>query len=138
MRRGRCWGCAMRMAYWADARLTSIVSSLPFAVCALVTVSSLVLGGGARSGYLSDAILQLLSIPPLLVSLWQLLRTQPDASRANPLFIWGLTFCAGLVGIPLIQLVPLPPAIWTMLPNRQAAVEAFELVGGVPPGMPIR
>src|SRR5215470_10020113 len=138
MRRGRWWGCfAMRMAHWADARLTSVVSSLPFAVCALVTVSSLVLGGGARSGYLSDAILQLLSIPPLLVSLWQLLRTQAGERRANPLLKWGLAFCAALVGIPLIQLVPLPPAIWTMLPNRQAVVEAFELVGGDLPWMPI-
>jgi O-antigen ligase len=138
VRRGRWWGCfAMRMAHWADARLTSVVPSLPFAVCALVTVSSLVLGGGARSGYLSDAILQLLSIPPLLVSLWQLVRTQAGARRANPLFKWGLTFCVGLVGIPLIQLVPLPPAIWTMLPNRQAVVEALELVGGDLPWMPI-
>jgi len=127
----------MRMAHWADARLTSVVSSLPFAVCALVTVSSLVLGGGARSGYLSDAILQLLSIPPLLFSLWQLCRTQADARRANPLFKWGLTLSAALVGVPLIQLVPLPPAIWTMLPNRQAVVEAFELVGGDLPWMPI-
>jgi O-antigen ligase len=127
----------MRMAHWADARLTSAVSSLPFAVCAFVTVSSLVLGGGARSGYLSDAILQLLSIPPLLVSLWQLPRTQADGRRTNPLFKWGLMFCAGLVGVPLIQLVPLPPAIWTMLPNRQAVVEALELVGGDLPWMPI-
>jgi O-antigen ligase len=127
----------MRTAHWADARLTSVVSNLPIAFCALVTVSSLVLGGGARSGYLSDAILQLLSIPTLLVSLWQLLRTQADARRVNPLFKWGLTFCAALVGVPLIQLVPLPPAIWTMLPNRQAVVEALELVGGDLPWMPI-
>jgi O-antigen ligase len=69
--------------------------------------------------------------------LWQLLRAQAGARRANPLFKWGLTFCAGLVGVPLIQLVPLPPAIWTMLPNRQAVVEAFELVGGDLPWMPI-
>jgi O-antigen ligase len=127
----------MRMAHWADARLTSVVSSLPFAACALVTVSSLVLGGGARSGYLSDAMLQLLSIPPLLVSLWQLLRNQAGARRANPLCKSGLTFCAGLISVPLIQLVPLPPAIWTMLPNRQAVVEALELVGGDLPWMPI-
>jgi len=125
------------MAYWSDARLTSPVSSLPLAVSALVTVSSLVLGGGARSGYLSDAILQLLSIPPLLVSLWQLLRTRAGERCANPSFHWGLTFCAALVGVPLVQLVPLPPAIWTMLPNRQAVVEAFELVGGDLPWMPI-
>jgi O-antigen ligase len=127
----------MRTAHRTDTRLTSVVSSLPFAVCALVTVSSLVLGGGARSGYLSDAILQLLSIPPLLVSLWQLLRTQAGVRRTNPSFKGGLIFCAGLVGVPLIQLVPLPPAIWEMLPNRQVVVEAFELVGGDLPWMPI-
>jgi O-antigen ligase len=127
----------MRVAHWADARLTSVVSSLPFAVCTLVTVISLVLGGGARSGYLSDAILQLLSIPPLLVSLWQLLRTQGGEKHANPQFNWGLAFCAALIGVPLVQLVPLPPAIWTMLPNRQAVMEAFELVGGDLPWMPI-
>jgi O-antigen ligase len=125
---------AMGMAHWADARLTSVVSSLPLAFCALVTVSSLVLGGGARSGYLSDAMLQLLSIPPLLGATWQLLCTQAGERRANP---WGLAFCTALVGVPLVQLVPLPPAIWTMLPNRQAVVEALELVGGDLPWMPI-
>src|SRR5258707_3869781 len=113
-----------RARYCADARVTSLVPSLPLAVCALVTVSSLVLGGGTHSGFLSDAILQLLSIPPLLVAVWQLLRTQAGEGRANPLFKWGLAFCAALVGVPLVQLVPLPPAIWTMLPNQQAVVEA--------------
>jgi O-antigen ligase len=128
---------AMRRAHWAGAQLTSVVSSLPLAVCALVTVSSLVLGGGTHSGFLSDAILQLLSIPPLLVCLWQSLRTQADDRRAHPSSKWGLAFCAALVGAPLVQLVPLPPEIWTMLPNRQAVVEAFKLVGGDLPWMPI-
>jgi hypothetical protein len=127
----------MRTGHWTDARLMSVASSLPLAFCALVTVSSLVLGGGTRSGFLSDAILQLLSIPPLLVSLWQLLRAQRSERCANPLFTWGLAFCAALVGIPLVQVVPLPPVIWTMLPNRQAVMEAFELVGGDLPWMPI-
>src|SRR5712672_3565569 len=104
---------AMRTGHWTDARLMSVASSLPLAFCALVTVSSLVLGGGTRSGFLSDAILQLLSIPPLLVSLWQLLRAQPGERRENSSLKWGLAFCAALVAIPLLQLVPLPPAVWT-------------------------
>jgi O-antigen ligase len=127
----------MRDRYCADARVTSLVPSLPFGLCALVTVSSLVLGGGTHSGFLSDAILQLLSIPPLLVSLWQLLRAQPGERRANSSLKWGLAFCAALVAIPLLQLVPLPPAVWTALPNRQAVAEALELVGGDLPWMPI-
>jgi O-antigen ligase len=128
---------AMRMAHWADARPTSAVSSLPLVVCALVTASSLVLGGGTRSGLLSDALLQLLSIPLLLASLWQPLRAHGGERGANPLFRAELAFCAALVGVPLVQLIPLPPAIWTTLPNRQSVVEAFELVGGDLPWMPI-
>jgi O-antigen ligase len=127
----------MRMAHRVDAWLPPAVLSLPLAVCAVVTVSSLVLGGGTRSGFLSDAILQLLSIPTLLVALWQLLRTQADERCSNPLFNWPVAFCAALIGVPLAQLIPLPPAIWTMLPNRQAVVETFELVGRGLPWMPI-
>lgn len=127
----------MRTGHGIDARLTSVVPSLPFALCALATVSSLVLGGSTRSGFLSDAILQLLSIPPLLVSVWKLLQVQPSEKRANSSFKWALAFCVALVGIPLVQLVPLPPAIWTSLSNRQTVAKAFELVGGDLPWMPI-
>jgi O-antigen ligase len=128
---------AMRTGFWTGARLTSSVSSLPFSLCALVTVGSLLLGGGTRSGFLSDAILQLLSIPPLLVSLWRLLRAQARGTRVDLLLDRGLAFCAVLVGIPFVQLIPLPPAIWTMLPNREPVLEAFKLVGGELPWMPI-
>lgn len=114
-----------------------VTSSLPLALCALVTVSSMVLGGGTRSGFLSDAIIQLLGIPSLLASLWHLLRTGPVDGRANHSCKWRLAFCACLVGIPLVQLVPLPPVVWTMLANREAVVETFKLVGGDLPWMPI-
>ncbi len=39
--------------------------------------------------------------------------------------------------MPLIQLVPLPPSIWTMLPGRQEIVKIFDLFGGPMPWMPI-
>jgi O-antigen ligase len=129
---------ARRTGDWkADAGLASIVPSLPLALCALVTVGSLVLGGGTRSGFLSDAILQLLSIPPLLTSLWQLLGARASKGSANSSLRWGLAFCAALIAIPLVQIIPLPPVIWTRLPNRHSVVEAFELVGGDLPWMPI-
>ena len=47
-------------------------ANLLFYLCAFVIVASLTLGGGARNGRLSEAILQLVAIPLLLVALWKL------------------------------------------------------------------
>src|SRR6476660_9635223 len=85
-----------------------------FYLCAFVVVAGLVLGGGTIGGFLSDAILQLLAIPLLLVSIWKMIEL-PLTRQARPV-LW---FCIALALIPLIQLVPLPPWLWTALPNRQ-------------------
>ena len=103
-----------------------------FYLCAFVVVAGLILGGGTIGGFLSDSILQLLAIPLLLVSIWKMIEL-PLTKQAR-LAVW---FCIALALIPFIQLVPLPPSIWTTLPNRQPSVEAFELLGKPIPWMPI-
>jgi O-antigen ligase len=103
-----------------------------FYLCALVTVAALVLGGGTRSGFLSDAILQLIALPLLILSLWRL--TQQRAARSRP---WLVAFCAALVLVPVLQTLPLPPSLWTELPNRKSEVEVLELVGRGLPWMPV-
>jgi O-antigen ligase len=103
-----------------------------FFVCALVAVAALVLGGGTRSGFLSDVILQLLAVPLLLAAVWRFFETPP--SRPECL---GLAFCVALVAVPLLQIIPLPPEIWTALPNRQPEIEALELARLGRPWMPI-
>ena len=57
--------------------------TLFFYLCAVVMVASLVLGGGAGRGLLSDAILQLLAIPLLLVSLWRIFESSLDKADAT-------------------------------------------------------
>ena len=101
-------------------------------LCAFVVAASLVLGGGTRGGFLSDAILQLLSVPLLLVALWHLFEVPLTKQMRVPLL-----FCLALVAVPLIQLVPLPPWLWTALPGRDLSAEAFEILGQQPPWMPI-
>src|SRR5262245_52578948 len=103
-----------------------------FPLCVIVIVASLVLGGGTQSGFLSDAILQLIAIPLLLVSLWRLLGTPLTKQMRMALF-----FCLAAVAIPLIQLIPLPPWFWSALPGRDPAVEVFEILGDKLPWMPI-
>jgi O-antigen ligase len=103
-----------------------------FSLCAFVIVASLILGGGTRGGFLSDAILQLIAIPLLLVALWRLLETPLTKQMRMALF-----FCVAIVAIPLVQLIPLPPWLWTALPGRGPSAEAFEILGQKTPWMPI-
>jgi O-antigen ligase len=99
---------------------------------AVVLVCCLLLGGGTRAGFLSDAIAQLTTIPLLLAALWRLW----DWSLLKRLR-WPLAFCLAIVLVPLLQLVPLPPEVWTALPNREQVAGAFELLQRDLPWMPI-
>jgi len=102
--------------------------------CGFMLVCSLVLGGGTRGGFLSDTILELLAIPALLISLWSLIDTKSAGIMGRA--FWPLVICFAVVFLPLLQLVPLPPWIWTELPGRGEVKKAFDLVG-VLPWMPI-
>src|SRR5215813_11133487 len=114
------------------ARSTMAAGGL-FYVSATTLVACLLLGGSARGGLLPDAVLQLLAVPLLLGSLWRL---ADDRERLRQ-WRWILLFCVALVLLPLLQLVPLPPSIWTALPNRSPEVAAFEALRSDPPWMPL-
>jgi O-antigen ligase len=104
---------------------------------ALMLVASVLLGGGTRSGFLSDVLLQLFAIPLLLLSvsrLSELLWRHDETWRPVQ---WELMFCLALALLPLFQLVPLPPWLWTLLPHRAPEITAFEDAGQALPWMPI-
>jgi O-antigen ligase len=94
-------------------------------------VASFAFGGGTRGGFLFDAIIQLLALPLLLLALWRLFEL--PLTRQQRRAIW---FASTIALLPLIQLAPLPPWLWTALPNRQPVAEAFEIVGRTLPWMP--
>jgi hypothetical protein len=100
-------------------------------------VGSLLLGGGTRGGYLSDAILELLAIPPLLLVVSSLIDLLRGSTRIRRSTRWALILCFAIAVLPLLQLVPLPPWIWTKLPGREAIVSIFGLVGGQGNWMPV-
>src|SRR6266536_2904839 len=97
---------------------------LLFCLSAFVVIVSLLLGGGTHSGFLSDSLLQFAAIPLLLVALWRLSETPLPKGVRLP-----LAFCAALTLLPLLQLVPLPPFLWSALPNRGPSEAAFFLSG---------
>ena len=93
---------------------------------------ALLLGGGTRSGFLSDALLQLATLPILLLVAWRLL----DAPLTRDVRS-ALLFCLALALLPLLQLLPLPPPVWTALPGRAAVADATKLVFGAPGWRPV-
>ncbi len=88
--------------------------------------------GGSAQGMFSNLLLQLLGIAILC---WALLASSPvrDSRPARQLG-WIAVLAIALV---LIQLVPLPPALWSHLPGRQFVVDGFRLLGQPLPWMPL-
>jgi len=103
-----------------------------FVLCVVLIAASLTLGGGTRGGFLSDVVLQLIAIPVLCVALWRL-RDAPLTRQMRA----ALFFCAAIVAIPLVQLIPLPPWLWSALPGREPLVETFTILGQRLPWMPV-
>ena len=73
----------------------------------------IIVGGASAGGYIANAGLQLLAV--LLLALAWL--AQPDAVSAGPKR-WLWLILASALAVALVQLVPLPAAVWRALPGR--------------------
>ncbi|MGA8495753.1 MAG: O-antigen ligase family protein [Xanthobacteraceae bacterium] len=123
------WLPRTRLGELAAAHFKDVALSGQFWLTAFTLLAALLLGGGTRGGFLSDALLQFLAIPLLLLSV----------SRFGDLFWqhraklrqvrWEIAFCVAVVLVPLLQLVPLPPALWTLLPHREPLIASFDGLG---------
>src|SRR5262245_53926758 len=98
----------------------------------ILVVACLVLGGGTRTGFLSDVVIQLLAIPLLLIALRRVAGL-PSLKGAR----WALVLCLAIALVPVLQLIPLPPSVWTELSGREPAMETFRLLGQELPWMPL-
>jgi exopolysaccharide production protein ExoQ len=98
--------------------------SSSFIALSLLLFAAFALGGGGSSFALANLTVQLTAIGVL------------SAHRAAALAFWresSLALQALIVvslAIPIFQLIPLPPSVWSALPGRELAVRALELVGG--------
>lgn len=114
------------------------IAALPPAKCLLfpvVLVSfciTLFFGGDQNPGRLPDGFLQVASLPVAVLVVWLCL-TRPT----DPVVQWSMGLSLVLLAIPLLQLVPLPPSLWTRLPGREIIVAAFETASVSTPWQPI-
>lgn len=100
---------------------------LVVALIALLVVA----GGSARA----DTVMLLLLRPAMVVLTGaMLLMAAPGSFRGIRPLLWLLAALAVAIAV---QLVPLPPAIWTRLPGREMLAEAAAIGGYAQPWMPI-
>ena len=103
------------------------------AIVAIILLAlSVVLGGASREHTLRLALVELAALPVLVIAANRLIRSGLWRQHR-----FALGLLAGLVAIPLVQLIPLPPAVWTGLPGRDEMVLALQLAGLQPGWAPL-
>jgi O-antigen ligase len=90
-------------------------------LAAFALAASIVLGGGGSPAPMAEIALQL--VVALVVAAWLLTPDRPAVPRSARIV------AALLICVPVLQLAPLPPALWHVLPGRAQAAEALALVG---------
>ena len=78
--------------------------------------TSLIFGGATRQGLISEAVPELLSLPLVALAI-------PRATPFLKRFPSAAALLVGLIILPCLQLVPLPPALWSVLPGRGLITE---------------
>jgi O-antigen ligase len=99
---------------------------------AILLALSFVFGGASREHALRLALVELAALPLLVLSAERLIRSGLWREHRFVLALLG-----GVAAIPLIQLIPLPPAVWTALPGRDEMVLALQLAGVQPSWAPL-
>lgn len=85
---------------------------------------AVILGGGARQGRWSDAVVELASLILIVV-----LVLRAGHYRWRDLDRFAVAIVVGVLALPLLQLIPLPPALWTVLPGRDSFAHAYNVAG---------
>lgn len=99
------------------------------AIAAVVLLAiSFVFGGASREHALRLALVELAALPLIVLAGARLLKTAAWADHR-----FSLSLVAAIAAIPLVQLIPLPPVVWTALPGREQATLALT-VAGITPG----
>ena len=96
-----------------------------------VVILAMLFGGGGGYGW-SDAIVQLAALPLLAWALFKL--TTSQLGRGGQ---WAIGLLCAIIAWPLLQLIPMPPSLWSGLPGRREIASAYEAAGMTLPWLPI-
>ncbi|MDP3173561.1 MAG: O-antigen ligase family protein [Phenylobacterium sp.] len=103
-----------------------------FQIAAIVLLAVAMILGGSSTDPLSAGIVRFIASPVLAFSLWRLSRRPLGAVPLS-----GLLLLALGAGLTLLQLIPLPPEVWSALPQRAIVVEGYRAAGMTLPWAPL-
>src|SRR3989337_975708 len=89
-------------------------------------------GGSSRPGFSIAMVIQIISLVMLVTGVLRLRHGLPSRTAG---FALGLMILG--VSLVCLQLVPLPPGLWTILPGRQFVVESLAASGSPLGWMPL-
>lgn len=98
-------------------------------IAALFVAAAIGLGGGGSPSPAPELVLQLLAALAILAWIWvpPSPGEHPAAGAGADPLVWAI--CALVLALPLLQLVPLPPGLWTAIPGQESRAAALALVG---------
>ena len=98
----------------------------------LLTAAVAICGGASRENPIRLAAVELLALPVAAVAVRRLATGEARRPPTATLILLGL-----ILILPILQLVPLPPAIWTVLPGQAPRLDALGLAHLRTPWLPM-
>ena len=96
-----------------------------------VVILAMLFGGAGGYGW-SDAVVELAALPLLAWALFKI--TPSQLGRGGQ---WAIGLLCAIIAWPLLQLIPMPPSLWSGLPGRGEIASAYEAAGMTLPWLPI-
>ncbi|MER2606183.1 MAG: O-antigen ligase family protein [Siculibacillus sp.] len=96
--------------------------------------AALLLGGSAGPRHFGDVVIQIAAVPMIALVVHATL-AEPGRARGPSRVAAGIALSA--IAIGLLQLIPLPPALWTLLPGHRTVASALALLDPDPPWLPV-
>ena len=93
----------------------------------LLVAAAAVFGGASRENAVRLAVVEIAALPLAVLVARRRLYGERAARFGLPAIILGL-----ILAIPVLQSIPLPPSLWTILPGQSPRVEALRLAGLAP------
>jgi hypothetical protein len=103
-----------------------------FSILVYIVLCVALLAGGSSSTAVSAGVVRISSVPVLAIGLWRLFHRP-----ASPGVFWLLVIVVASTVFVLIQMAPLPPAVWSALPGRKTVLDGYVAAGMMPPWLPI-
>lgn len=93
---------------------------------------SFVFGGASRQHELRLALVELSALPLAVIAIVAMTKKEPAPRHG-----FALGIMAAVILVPLLQLAPLPPFIWTGIPGREQLTLALTVSGMAPTWIPL-